>query len=193
MNFKPVWLIYVYFTQYKQQITGLQHLENYLFIFIRYLKRKLKMQLFAGWKKMVSGFSLSWGYCWLWQCNEKESSRITDPPVSSAGFPLSVRLWKAALLPEDRLLAWQVAASRRHRSRQHNCHSEAESGRTSSTVCMCVLRHARECVHFERPAAGSSRWVRSVITELSGRRRVFGRSGWRWRNSPEYMLGNYQQ
>lgn len=56
-----------------------------------------------------------------------------------------------------------------------------------------VLGHVGECVCFERPAAGSSRWVRSVITELSGSRRVFGRSGWRWRNLPKCMLGNYQQ
>lgn len=145
---------------------------------------------------MVVGSSLSWGYCWSWQCNEWESSRITNPPVSSAGFPLSVRLWIAALLPQDRLLARWVAASRRHRSCQHDCcrcHSEALSLAARQRLCVCVLRHVCEFVHFEHPAAGSSRWVRSVITELSGSRRVFGRSGWRWRNSPECMLGNYQQ
>lgn len=63
-------------------------------------------------------------------------------------------------------------------------------------VCSCVCVCWGSCASvfiFRAPAAGSSRWVRSVITELSGRRRVFGRSGWRWRNSPECMLGNYQQ
>lgn len=60
-------------------------------------------------------------------------------------------------------------------------------------MSVCVLRHVCRCVCFQHPAVGSSRWVRSVITELGGRRQVFDRFGWRWRNLPESMLGNYQQ
>lgn len=64
-----------------------------------------------------------------------------------------------------------------------------EPGHVSKTERVFVLEYVRECVCFEHPAAGSSRWVRSVITELSGSRRVFGRSGWRWRNSPRVHAG----
>lgn len=159
------------------------------------------LYLISGAKYLTTkwkGFRLFWVYPWSSQNNKRESSRMTDTPMSSSGILLSVWLWIAALLPQDRLLAWQVAASYSHRSCQYNCcrcHSEALRAWPciSRCVCVCLKMCVHECVGLKHPAAGSSRWVRSVITELSGRRRVFGRSGWRWRNLPDRTLGNYQQ
>lgn len=60
----------------------------------------------------------------------------------------------------------------------------------STTAVGAILR---PCADLQHPTVGSSRLVRSVITTLSGSRRVFGRPSWRWKSSSKCVLGNYQQ